>query len=162
MRLGSNSPLTTRRTAKELSENKIMSNSNLFKFYLEMNENKDLIRNKLSLTTKESKKERALSIVNFSNYAKLVNEDIKSINKDNIKDIDSKSVPEINHHSFNGNFSDDETILKNTKNLKRVMSLVDGEYIGKKIKDAIMGNLTQIKKRFSNKFKDLDNISDND
>ena len=162
LRLGSNSPLTTRRTAKELSENKLMSNSNLFKFYLEMNENKDLIRNKLSLTTKESKKERALSIVNFSNYAKLVNEDIKAINKDNIKDIDSKSVPDINHHSFNCNFSDDETILKNTKNLKRVMSLVDGEYIGKKIKDAIMGNLTQIKKRFSNKFKDLDNISDND
>ena len=162
LRLGSNSPLTTRRTAKELSENKIMSNSNLFKFYLEMNENKDLLRNKFSLTTKESKKERALSIVNFSNYAKLVNEDIKAINKDNIKDIDSKSMPEMNHHYFNGNFSDDETILKNTKNLKRVMSLVDGEYIGKKIKDAIMGNLTQIKTRFSNKFKDLDNISDND
>ena len=127
-----------------------------------MNENKDLLRNKFSLTTKESKKERALSIVNFSNYAKLVNEDIKAINKDNIKDIDSKSMPEMNHHYFNGNFSDDETILKNTKNLKRVMSLVDGEYIGKKIKDAIMGNLTQIKTRFSNKFKDLDNISDND
>ena len=162
LKLGSNSPLTTRRTAKELSENKIMSNSNLFKFYLEMNENKDLLRNKFSLTTKESKKERALSIVNFSNYAKLVNEDIKAINKDNIKDIDSKSMPEMNHHYFNGNFSDDETILKNTKNLKRVMSLVDGEYIGKKIKDAIMGNLTQIKTRFSNKFKDLDNISDND
>ena len=71
-------------------------------------------------------------------------------------------MPEMNHHYFNGNFSDDENILKNTKNLKRVMSLVDGEYIGKKIKDAIMGNLTQIKKRFSNKFKDLDNISDND
>ena len=140
-----------------------MSNSNLFNIYLEMNENKNLLNNRFfSLTTKESKKERALSIVNFSNYAKLVNEDIKEINKENIKDIDSKSVQEINHYSFNGNLSDDDMLSKNTKNLKRVMSLVDGEYIGKKIKDAIMGNLKKIKTSFSNKFKDLENISDND
>ena len=163
LKLGSNSPLNTRRTAKELSENKLMSNSNLFNIYLEMNENKNLLNNRFfSLTTKESKKERALSIVNFSNYAKLVNEDIKEINKENIKDIDSKSVQEINHYSFNGNLSDDDMLSKNNKNLKRVMSLVDGEYIGKKIKDAIMGNLKKIKTSFSNKFKDLENISDND
>ena len=42
------------------------------------------------------------------------------------------------------------------------MSLVDGDFIAKKIRDAIMGNLNNIKKNFSNKFKDFDNISDND
>ena len=42
------------------------------------------------------------------------------------------------------------------------MSLVDGEYIAKKIKDAITGDLKNIKNNFSNKFKDIDNVSDND
>ena len=41
------------------------------------------------------------------------------------------------------------------------MSLVDGEYLANKIKNAIMGNLNIIKTNFSNKFKDLDNISEN-
>ena len=168
-RLGSNSPIGTRRTAKDLSENKLMSNSDLFNMYLELTENKNLINNKLSLTSKETKKERSLNIINFSNYAKLVTEDIKEVNKENEKDvdvdIDCKSQPEVNHLSFgksNYNLTDDDTSAKNTKNLKRVMSLVDGDFIAKKIRDAIMGKLNTIKTNFSNKFKDLDNISDND
>jgi len=168
-RLGSNSPIGTRRTAKDLSENKLMSNSDLFNMYLELTENKNLINNKFSLTSKETKKERSLNIINFSNYAKLVTEDIKEVNKENEKDvdvdIDCKSQPEINHLSFgksNCNLTDDDTSAKNTKNLKRVMSLVDGDFIAKKIRDAIMGKLNTIKTNFSNKFKDLDNISDND
>ena len=168
-RLGSNSPIGTRRTAKDLSENKLMSNSDLFNMYLELTENKNLINNKFSLTSKETKKERSLNIINFSNYAKLVTEDIKEVNKENEKDvdvdIDCKSQPEVNHLSFgksNYNLTDDDTSAKNTKNLKRVMSLVDGDFIAKKIRDAIMGKLNTIKTNFSNKFKDLDNISDND
>ena len=168
-RLGSNSPIGTRRTAKDLSENKLMSNSDLFNMYLELTENKNLINNKFSLTSKETKKERSLNIINFSNYAKLVTEDIKEVNKENEKDvdvdIDCKSQPEVNHLSFgksNCNLTDDDTSAKNTKNLKRVMSLVDGDFIAKKIRDAIMGKLNTIKTNFSNKFKDLDNISDND
>ena len=168
-RLGSNSAIGTRRTAKDLSENKLMSNSDLFNMYLELTENKNLINNKFSLTSKETKKERSLNIINFSNYAKLVTEDIKEVNKENEKDvdvdIDCKSQPEVNHLSFgksNYNLTDDDTSAKNTKNLKRVMSLVDGDFIAKKIRDAIMGKLNTIKTNFSNKFKDLDNISDND
>ena len=168
-RLGSNSPIGTRRTAKDLSENKLMSNSDLFNMYLELTENKNLINNKFSLTSKETKKERSLNIINFSNYAKLVTEDIKEVNKENEKDvdvdIDCKSQPEVNHLSFgksNYNLTDDDTSAKNTKNLKRVMSLVDGDFIAKKIRDAIMGKLNTIKTNFSNKFKDLDNNSDND
>ena len=42
------------------------------------------------------------------------------------------------------------------------MSLVDGDFIAKKIRDAIMGKLNTIKTNFSNKFKDLENISDNE
>ena len=166
--LGSNSPIGTRRTAKDLSENKLMSNSDLFNMYLELTENKNLINNKFSLTSKETKKERSLNIINFSNYAKLVNEDIKEVNKENEKDIDvdvdCKSQPEAKHFSFgkSNNLTDDENSVKKAKNLKRVISLVDGDFIAKKIRDAIMGNLNTIKTNFSNKFKDLDNISDND
>ena len=160
--LGSSSPLSARRTVKELSENKLMSNSNLFNMYLEMNENKKLIdNNKLSLTAKETLKEKSLSIINFSNYAKLVNEDIKSIEKEDKKDFDCKSEPQLNHSSFvNEYLSDDEK--NNKKKLKRVLSLVDGEYLANKIKNIIMGDLNIIKTNFSHKFKDLDNISDNE
>ena len=159
--LGSNSPLSTRRTVKEFSENKLMSNSNLFNMYLEMNENKKLIdNNRIALTGKETLKEKSLSIINFSNYAKLVNEDIKSVEKINKKDFDCKSEPQLNHSSFiNEYLTDDES---NKKNLKRVLSLADGELLANKIKNAIMGNLNIIKTNFSNKFKDLDNIGDNE
>jgi len=125
-RQGSNSPIGTRRTAKDLSENKLMSNSDLFNMYLELTENKNLINNKFSLTSKETKKERSLNIINFSNYAKLVTEDIKEVNKENEKDvdvdIDCKSQPEVNHLSFgksNCNLTDDDTSPKNTKNFKK-------------------------------------------
>ena len=159
--LGSNSPLSTRRTVKEFSENKLMSNSNLFNMYLEMNENKKLIdNNRIALTGKETLKEKSLSIINFSNYAKLVNEDLKSVEKINKKDFDCKSEPQLNHSSFiNEYLTDDES---NKKNLKRVLSLADGELLANKIKNAIMGNLNIIKTNFSNKFKDLDNIGDNE
>jgi len=159
--LGSNSPLSTRRTVKEFSENKLMSNSNLFNMYLEMNENKKLIdNNRIALTGKETLKEKSLNIKNFSNYAKLVNEDIKSVEKINKKDFDCKSEPQLNHSSFiNEYLTDDES---NKKNLKRVLSLADGELLANKIKNAIMGNLNIIKTNFSNKFKDLDNIGDNE
>ena len=166
--LGSNSPVVTRRTTKGLSENKLMSNSNLFNMYLELTENKNLMNNKSSLTTKETKKERSLNIINFSNYAKLVNEDIKEVNKESEKDIgvdfDCKSQKEINHLSFgkSNNLTDDDNSVKNTKNFKRVMSLVDGDLIAKKIRESIMKNLNAIKTNFSNKFNDLDNLTDND
>ena len=108
-----------------------------------------------------------MKIINFSNNAKLVNDDIKEINKENNKDmdidIDCKSQPEKNCLSFGkNNLTDDDTSAKNTKSIRRVMSLVDGEYIAKKIKDAITGDLKNIKNNFSNKFKDIDNVSDND
>ena len=157
--LGSNSPLSTRRTVKELSENKLMSNSNLFNMYLEMNENKKLIdNNRFALTAKETLKEKSLSIINFSNYAKLVNEDMKSAEKINKKDFDCKSEPQLNHSSFvNEYLTDDEN---NQKNIKRVLSLVDREFLATKKKNAIMGDLNILKTNFSNKFKDLDNLSD--
>jgi Dullard-like phosphatase family protein len=79
---GSYSPLSARKTVKELSENKLMSNSNLFNIYLEMNDNKNKINNHFSLTSKESKKEKSIQTINFSNYAKLVKEDINIINKE--------------------------------------------------------------------------------
>ena len=160
--LGSISPLSARRTVKELSENKLMSNSNLFNMYLEMNENKKLIdNNKFSLTAKETLKEKSLSIINFSNYAKLVNEDIKLIEKEDKKDFDCKSEPQLNHSSFvNGYLTDDEK--NNNKKLKRVLSLVDGEYLANRIKNINMGDLNIIKTNFSHKFKDLDNISGNE
>ena len=163
MNSGSNSPLSARRTIKELSENKLMNNSNLFNMYLEFNDKKNLKINKFSLTSKETKKEKSLNIINFSNYAKLVREDINTINKESDdKDIDSKSQPEINHPTFEIDiFSDDDSSVKN-KRLKRVMSLVDGEFLAKKIKDAIMGNLEILKTNFSNKFKDLEKINEND
>ena len=167
-RLGSYSPLSARINTKKLAENKLMSNSNLFNIYLELTENKNIINNnRFSLTTKETKKERSLKIINFSNNAKLVNDDIKEINKENNKDmdidIDCKSQPEKNCLSFGkNNLTDDDTSAKNTKSIRRVMSLVDGEYIAKKIKDAITGDLKNIKNNFSNKFKDIDNVSDND
>ena len=83
---GSNSPLSTRKDFKELSENKLMSNSNLFHMYLEMNDNKNKINNHFSLTSKETKKEKSLQTINFSNYAKLVKEDINIINKEEEED----------------------------------------------------------------------------
>ena len=163
-RLGSHSPLSARRTTKEISDIKIKTNSNLFNMYLELNENKKMLRNKYSLTTKETKKEKSLSIVNFSNYAKLGKDDINAINKDDEnKDIECKSLPDLNHPHFAYEyFSDDDISVKNMKKLRRGMSLVDGEYLAQKIKDAIMGNLKIIKNNFSNKFQAFENMDDND
>ena len=155
---GSYSPLSARRTFKELSENKLMSNSNLFNIYLEMNENKTKINNHFSLTSKETHKEKGLQTINFSNYANLVKENINIINKEeeDTKERECKSEPELNHPSFTK-----LKFLSNSGIIKRNMSLVDGEYLANKIKNAIMGNLNIIKTNFSNKFKDLDNISEN-
>ena len=163
-RLGSHSPLSARRTTKEISDIKIKTNSNLFNMYLELNENKKMLRNKYSLTTKETKKEKSLSIANFSNYAKLVKDDINAINKeDENKVIECKSLPDLNHPHFAYEyFSDDDISVKNMKKLRRGMSLVDGEYLAQKIKDAIMGNLKIIKNNFSNKFQAFENMDDND
>jgi hypothetical protein len=156
--LGSYSPLSARRGFKELSENKLMSNSNLFNMYLEMKENKNNYNKRFSLTCKETHKEKSLQAINFSNYAKLVKEDINIINKEeeSSKEIECKSEPELNHPSFTKS-----KFFSSTGMVKRNMSLVDGEYLANKLKNAIMGNLNIIKTNFSNKFKDLDNISEN-
>ena len=156
--LGSHSPLSARKTFKELSENKLMSNSNLFNMYLEMNDNKNKINNHFSLTAKETKKEKSLQSINFSNYAKLVKEDINIINKEeeDNKERECKSEPDINHPSFIK-----MKFISNTKILRRNMSLVDADYLAERIKNSIMGSLKIIKTNFSNKFKDLENISDN-
>ena len=83
---------------------------------------------------------------------------MKSAEKINKKDFDCKSEPQLNHSSFvNEYLTDDEN---NQKNIKRVLSLVDREFLATKIKNAIMGDLNILKTNFSNKFKDLDNLSD--
>ena len=41
------------------------------------------------------------------------------------------------------------------------MSLVDADYLADRIKNAIMGSLKIIKTNFSNKFKELENLTDN-
>ena len=150
---GSYSPLSARKTVKELSENKLMSNSNLFNIYLEMNDNKNKINNHFSLTSKESKKEKSMQTINFSNYAKLVKEDINIINKEeeDNKERECKSEPDLNHPSF-------LHMEFNKKTIRRNMSLVDGVYLADRLKNAIMGNLKIIKTNFSNKFKELENL----
>ena len=154
---GSYSPLSARKTFKELSENKLMSNSNLFNMYLEMNENKNKINNHYSLTSKESKKEKSLQSINFSNYAKLVKEDINIINKEeDNKEKECKSEPELNHPSIL-----QMKLVSNTKIIRRNASLVDADYLANRIKNSIMGSLKIIKTNFSNKFKELENLSDN-
>ena len=52
-------------------------------------------------------------------------------------------------------------LISNTKIIRRNMSVVDADYLAERIKNSIMGNLKIIKTNFSNKFKDLENISDN-
>ena len=96
--------------------------------------------------------------INFSNYAKLVKEDINIINKEeeDNKERECKSEPDINHPSFIK-----MKFISNTKILRRNMSLVDADYLAERIKNSIMGSLKIIKTNFSNKFKDLENISDN-
>ena len=161
-KMGAYSPQSARRTVRDLSENKLMSNSNLFNAYLEMKESKNSFsNNKISLTSKETKGEKALTKINFSNYTKLVSGQITEINKEDEKKIECKSEPEFNHNSFfnNGGLSsdDEEVLYLKTTRIKRGTSLINEDFITKKIKDAIMGNLKNIKNNFSNKFKDLDN-----
>ncbi len=130
-----------------------MSNSNLFNAYLEMKESKNSFsNNKISLTSKETKGEKALTKINFSNYTKLVSGQITEINKEDEKKIECKSEPEFNHNSFfnNGGLSsdDEEVLYLKTTRIKRGTSLINEDFITKKIKDAIMGNLKNIKNNF--------------
>ena len=156
--VGSNSPLSARKAFQELSENKLMSNSNLFHMYLELNDNNNKINNHLSLTSKETKKEKSLQAINFSNYANLVKDDINIINKEEEekKERECKSEPELNHPSFI-----QTKFISKAKDIRRNMSVVDADYLEHRIKNSIMGSLKIIKTNFSNKFKELENISDN-
>ena len=156
--VGSNSPLSARKAFKELSENKLMSNSNLFNMYLEMKENKNKINNHFSLTSKETKKEKSLQTINFSNYAKLVKEEnlINKEEEEDNKERKCKSEPDLNHPYYL-----QKKLISRTNIVKRNMSLVDADYLADRIKNAIMGSLKIIKTNFSNKFKELENLTDN-